>query len=59
VRRLVRQRAAALRARRPLFVRGRVFALMGYEIVEGRVAQKRLIEIRRVNYSPLPLQIAR
>ncbi|WP_300327445.1 beta-propeller domain-containing protein [Accumulibacter sp.] len=43
---------------RPLFVRGRVFALMGYEIVEGKVEEKRLVEIRRVNYSPLPLQIA-
>jgi hypothetical protein len=44
---------------RPLFVRGRVFALMGYEIVEGKVDEKRIVETRRVNYAPLPLQIAR
>jgi hypothetical protein len=37
---------------RPLFLRNRVFALMGYEIVEGRVAGERIGEIRRVNFAP-------
>ena len=37
---------------RPLFVRKRVFALMGYEIVEGRVLDDRIAEVRRVNYAP-------
>jgi hypothetical protein len=35
---------------RPLFLRGRVFALMGYEIVEGDVRGERIKEVRRVNY---------
>ena len=37
---------------RPLFVRGRVFALLGYEIVEGSVGRDRIQELRRINYSP-------
>ena len=37
---------------RPLFLRGRVFALLGYEIVEGRVENGRMSELRRVNYAP-------
>jgi hypothetical protein len=37
---------------RPLFVRKRVFALMGYEIVEGRVLENRIAEVRRVSYAP-------
>ncbi len=37
---------------RPLFLRGRVFALMGYEIVEGRLAADRITEMRRVNFAP-------
>jgi len=37
---------------RPLFIRKRVFALMGYEIVEGRVSDNRIAELRRVNYAP-------
>lgn len=37
---------------RPLFLRNRVFALLGYEIVEGNVADGRIRETRRVNYSP-------
>jgi uncharacterized secreted protein with C-terminal beta-propeller domain len=32
--------------------RGRVFALMGYEIVEGRLAADRISEMRRVNLAP-------
>jgi len=37
---------------RPLFVRGRVLALLGYEIVEGAVTNGRMRELRRVNYAP-------
>jgi hypothetical protein len=37
---------------RPLFLRGRVFALLGYELVEGEVADGRIRERRRVNYAP-------
>ena len=37
---------------RPLFVRNRVFALLGYEIVEGNVGSGRIQETRRINYSP-------
>jgi hypothetical protein len=37
---------------RPLFLRGRMFALLGYEIVEGRVDSGRISELRRVNYAP-------
>ncbi len=37
---------------RPLFLRGRVFALLGYEIVEGRLDDGRMHEVRRVSYAP-------
>ncbi len=37
---------------RPLFIGGRVFALMGYELVEGRVGGGRIAEVQRVNYAP-------
>ncbi len=37
---------------RPLFIRNRVFALLGYEIVEGSISGNRISETRRVNYSP-------
>ena len=37
---------------RPLFIRGRVFALMGYELVEGRVSGSRISEVRRTNFAP-------
>jgi hypothetical protein len=37
---------------RPLFLRGRVFALMGYELVEGRVGETRITEVRRVSFAP-------
>jgi len=37
---------------RPLFLKGRVFALLGYEIVEGRMRAGRIEELRRVNFSP-------
>ncbi|HTG96959.1 MAG TPA: beta-propeller domain-containing protein [Burkholderiales bacterium] len=37
---------------RPLFIRNRVFALMGYEIVEGQLGREGIAEVRRVNFSP-------
>ncbi|HEY1403839.1 MAG TPA: beta-propeller domain-containing protein [Pyrinomonadaceae bacterium] len=37
---------------RPLFVRGRVFALLGYEIVEGAFDEGRIRETRRISYAP-------
>ncbi len=37
---------------RPIFVRGRVLALMGYEIVEGNLRDGRMNELRRINYAP-------
>lgn len=37
---------------RPIFLKGRIFALLGYELVEGRLDDDRLRETRRVNYSP-------
>ena len=37
---------------RPIFLGGRVFALVGYEIVEGRIADRAITETRRVNFSP-------
>jgi hypothetical protein len=43
---------------RPLFMGGRIFALMGYEIVEGRLAADKIIETARVDFSPAPSAIA-
>ena len=37
---------------RPVFVDDRIFALLGYEIVEGRLAGGRVEEIRRVDFTP-------
>lgn len=37
---------------RPVFIGDRVYALMGYELVEGRVYGDALVELRRVDYSP-------
>jgi hypothetical protein len=37
---------------RPLFLKGRVFALMGYEIVEGELRGGRIDERGRVNFAP-------
>ena len=41
---------------RPLFVRGRVIALMGYELVEGTVDRGQIHEMRRVSYAPGSVQ---
>lgn len=37
---------------RPIFIGERVYALMGYELVEGRVRDDALLELRRVNFAP-------
>lgn len=37
---------------RPLFLQGRVFALLGYELVEGAVNDGGMKEVRRLNYAP-------
>jgi hypothetical protein len=37
---------------RPIFYGQRIFALMGYELVEGRLAQGHVGEVRRLNFAP-------
>jgi hypothetical protein len=37
---------------RPLFLRGRIFALLGYELVEGGLRAGGIQELRRVNFAP-------
>lgn len=37
---------------RPIFVGSRVFALLGYELVEGRLDGSRIRELRRSDFSP-------
>lgn len=37
---------------RPLFIKGRVFGLLGYELVEGAVTGNGITEKRRINFSP-------
>ena len=44
---------------RPIFAGNRVFALMGYEIVEGELAANRLAEVRRVSFAPVTVSLAR
>jgi len=44
---------------RPLFIGDRVFALMGYEIVEGTLGAAGLAEVRRLSFAPLTVGLAR
>ncbi len=44
---------------RPLFLGKRIFALMGYEIVEGRLQGGRMAELNRLNFAPAIMQISR
>jgi len=44
---------------RPLFLKGRVFALLGYEIVEGKLDTGRMTELRRTSFAPGTQQITR
>ena len=37
---------------RPIFIGDRIFALMGYEIVEGRMAGGEIAEVRRIDFTP-------
>jgi hypothetical protein len=43
---------------RPIFLRGRIFALLGYEMVEGAEDDGRIREVRRVSYAPRPAHVA-
>ena len=42
----------------PLFLRGRVIALLGYEMVEGAVERGQIREMRRVNYAVPELKVS-
>jgi len=44
---------------RPIFVKGRVLALLGYEIVEGNLRDGRMNELRRINYAPARVAVTR
>jgi hypothetical protein len=44
---------------RPLFVRGRVLALLGYEIVEGTLRDGHIRETHRISYAPQRFVIGR
>ncbi|HEU0015574.1 MAG TPA: beta-propeller domain-containing protein [Longimicrobium sp.] len=37
---------------RPIFLRGRIFALLGYELVEGAEGGGRIREVRRTSFAP-------
>ncbi|HEX8482370.1 MAG TPA: beta-propeller domain-containing protein [Allosphingosinicella sp.] len=39
---------------RPIFWGGRTFALLGYELVEGELAQGRIREVGRISFAPAP-----
>jgi hypothetical protein len=43
----------------PLFLRGRVIALLGYEMVEGTVERGQIREMRRVNYAQSEVKVSR
>ena len=44
---------------RPIFLRGRIFALLGYELVEGTIAGDEIQEVQRVSYAPGQQTVAR
>jgi len=37
---------------RPIFLGGRAFALLGYELVEGQVAERSIVEVGRISFAP-------
>jgi hypothetical protein len=43
---------------RPLFLRGRVFALIGYELVEGIINDNRIVDLRRINFVPSGIKLS-
>ncbi|WGM37508.1 beta-propeller domain-containing protein [Caulobacter sp. NIBR1757] len=44
---------------RPIFLRGRVFALLGYELVEGDVRGPAIREVGRISFAPPPVTVPR
>jgi hypothetical protein len=44
---------------RPIFIGDRVFALLGYELVEGALGQASFREVARVNFAPGASRVAR
>jgi hypothetical protein len=44
---------------RPIFLGSRVFALLGYELVEGRISGNAIREVQRVSYAPSPPRTAK
>ena len=44
---------------RPIFLYGRVFALMGYELVEGRLSETAISEVNRVSFAPASMRAGR
>jgi hypothetical protein len=42
---------------RPIFWQNRIFALLGYELVEGRIDDNEIIEVARVSFIPAGRQI--
>src|SRR5262249_8029431 len=44
---------------RPLFLHNRIFALLGYEIVEGELDRGHIREVRRTSFAPSLPKIAR
>jgi hypothetical protein len=44
---------------RPLFIRGRIYALLGYELVEGSFDGGQIKETRRVSFAPVRGQVSR
>jgi hypothetical protein len=40
---------------RPIFAKGRIFALLGYELVEGAAEAGAIRERRRLNFAPIPI----
>jgi hypothetical protein len=43
---------------RPIFTDGRVFALSGVELIEGRLAEDRIFEVRRFDYARARTRVA-
>lgn len=41
---------------RPIFTMGRIFGLMGIELVEGKVEAGRMVEVRRLNLTQTPTE---
>jgi Beta propeller domain len=41
---------------RPIFLRGRIFALLGYELVEGALERNAIREIQRASFAPGPTE---